>query len=171
MGAVSSSRLPIGGLMYAVGSSTSQLLAPVPSASQELPALAWRGLGKSRSRPADCVREDLWRIVAPPRSNDQASKQSGTSASAPFGPKRRLHYPPFRLHSDRNFLRALPCKFFAFACSEQALETARLSGLLISVVDEGGAAGVGACANAAPVPITKHRIVAVTKDLDIKFLL
>ena len=32
------------------------------------------------------------------------------------------------------------------------------------------AAGVGACASAAPVPITKHRIVAVTKDLDIKFL-
>jgi hypothetical protein len=23
--------------------------------------------------------------------------------------------PPLRLHSDRNFLRALPCKFFAFA--------------------------------------------------------
>jgi hypothetical protein len=34
--------------------------------------------------------------------------------------------PPLRLHSARNFFRSLPCRFFASACSEQALEIAAL---------------------------------------------
>src|SRR5262245_46574441 len=44
--------------------------------------------------------------------------------------------PRVRLHSDRNFFRALPCKPWASACSEQALEIASLSALLILATDE-----------------------------------
>ena len=44
--------------------------------------------------------------------------------------------PRVRLHSDRNFFRALPCKRWVFACSEQALEIASLSALLILAPDE-----------------------------------
>ena len=48
------------------------------------------------------------------------------------------------------------------------METARLSSLLISVVDEGWAAGDGACANTGAVPVTKHSMIAMTRNLGIK---
>src|SRR5262245_11354807 len=59
--------------------------------------------------------------------------------------------PRVRLHLDRNFFRALPCKPWAFACSEQALEIASLSALLILVTDE--ADPLRACAQATPKPV------------------
>ena len=70
--------------------------------------------------------------------------------------------PPLRLHSARNFFRSLPCRFFASACSEQALEIAAFSarvGFTAGVVAAGfvaAAPGVlvagGVCARpAAPM--------------------
>src|SRR5215831_2308558 len=57
--------------------------------------------------------------------------------------------PPRFLQSERNFLRALPCRPLASACCEHALETASL--LVGSGVPDGG----GVCADAPAIVTAK----------------
>jgi hypothetical protein len=70
--------------------------------------------------------------------------------------------PPFLLHSDRNFLRSLPCRPLAVAWSEHSFETAFLSvSVGFAAAADGAAAGfivgAGCCAKAALAPIrTTH---------------
>jgi hypothetical protein len=59
--------------------------------------------------------------------------------------------PPFLLHAERKALRALPCRPFAVAWSEHALETAFLSAGA-DCPATGLAPGVG-CAKVAVEPI------------------
>jgi len=65
--------------------------------------------------------------------------------------------PPLLLHSDRNFLRALPCRPLASAWSEHALEVACLP---VGLATGAAAEGDGVCADAAAVAMMNDRMVA-----------
>jgi hypothetical protein len=89
----------------------------------------------------------------------QAAAEAGQAAAAEAD---QAALPPFLLHSDRNFLRSLPCRPLAVAWSEHSFETAFLSvSVGFAAAADGAAAGfmvgAGCCAKAALAPIrTTH---------------
>ena len=66
-----------------------------------------------------------------------------------------------RLHSERNFLRSLPCNPLASASLEHSSEAALWTmGALVSVL----AAGAGVCANAEPISSMEAKAVASARE-------
>ena len=89
--------------------------------------------GRASARPL-CFSHPV-SSVCPAPTNDGGICQSGRDLRTPALGKRPVIYilPPWCLHFDLNFLRALPCKPLALAWSEQALEIACLSAALAAV--------------------------------------
>src|ERR1700693_1550227 len=69
--------------------------------------------------------------------------------------------PPSLLHSERNFLRSLPCRPFWFAWSEHCFDTAFLSVLLVAAdALAAGVSGFGVCASVWTAAEPSRRTIA-----------
>src|SRR4029077_4465858 len=78
------------------------------------------------------------------------------------------------LHSERNFLRSLPCSPLASACFEHSSDSAvraffsagvlASAGALVSVFVVSLAAGAVVCAKAVPISSREARVVAVARE-------